>query len=138
MAKCRQMYNEIFFGTSNVSILKFYYASFKIQQSKGKVSDVGTFLYECARISDDTNLLLKLFDFLPLLNLCFGTGREQKRIAEIIRTKRENVENLFLKVHVFGCELFVFIWIQGFDRTSEASKQTNGQFQAFCLPDFKG
>jgi hypothetical protein len=97
MDKYRQMYNENFLGTSDVSILKFYYASFKIQQSKGKISDVGAFLYDCARISDDTNLLLKLFGFLPLLNLCFGTGKEQKRIAEIIRTKRENVERLFLQ-----------------------------------------
>jgi hypothetical protein len=80
--------------------LKFYYASFKIQQGKGKVSDVGAFLYECAKISDDTNLLLKLFGFFPLLNLCFGTGKEQKRIAEIIRIKRENVEKLFLQDNV--------------------------------------
>jgi hypothetical protein len=97
MDKYRQIYNENFLGTSDVSILKFYYASFKIQQAKGNVSDVSTFLDECAKISDDTNLLLKLFGFLPLLNLCFGTGKEQKRIAEIIRTKRENVEKLFLQ-----------------------------------------
>jgi hypothetical protein len=97
MDKYRQMYNENFLGTSDVSILKFYYASFKIQQGKGNVSDVSTFLGECAKISDDTNLLLKLFGFLPLLNLCFGTGKEQKRIAEIIRTKRKSVERLFLQ-----------------------------------------
>jgi hypothetical protein len=59
MDKYRQIYNENFLGTSDVSILKFYYASFKIQQGKGRVSDVGAFLYECARISDDTNLLLR-------------------------------------------------------------------------------
>ncbi len=97
MDKYRQMYNENFLGTSDVSILKFYYASFKIQQGKGNVSDVSAFIDECAKISDDTNLLLKLFGFLPLLNLCFGTGKEQKRIAEIIRTKRESVEKLFLQ-----------------------------------------
>jgi hypothetical protein len=100
MDKYRRIYNKNFLGTSDVSILKFYYASFKIQQSKGKISDVGAFLDECAKISDDTNLLLKLFGLLPLLNLCFGTGKEQKRIAKIIRTKRECVEKLFLQDNV--------------------------------------
>jgi hypothetical protein len=100
MDRYRQMYNENFLGTSDISILKFYYASFKIQQGKGNVSDVGAFLDECAKISDDTNMLLKLFGFLPLLNLCFGTGKEQKRIAEIIRTKRKNVEKLFLQDNI--------------------------------------
>jgi hypothetical protein len=97
MDKYRKMYNENLLGTSDVSILKFYYASFKIQYNKGKITSLSDFLDECAKISDDTNRLLKLFGFLPLVNLCFGTGREQKRIAEIIRTKREDVEKLFIK-----------------------------------------
>ena len=95
--KYRKLYSENLLGTSDVSILKFYYASFKIQHSKGKITNLSDFLDECAKISDDSNRLLKLLGFLPLVNLCFGSGREQKRIAEIIRTKREEVEKLFLK-----------------------------------------
>lgn len=95
--KYRRLYNQNLLGTSDVSILKFYYASFKIQYLKGKITNLSDFLNDCAKISDDTNRLLKLFGFLPLVNLCFGTGREQKRIAEIIRTKKDEVEELFLK-----------------------------------------
>lgn len=98
--KYRKMYNENLLGTSDVSILKFYYASFKLQQIKGRVTNLNNFLNECAKISNDTNRLLKLFGFLPLVNLCFGSGREQKRIAEIIRTKRKDVEKLFLKDNI--------------------------------------
>lgn len=95
--KYRKLYNQNLLGTTDVSILKFYYASFKIQSQKGRVSNLKDFLADCAKVSDDTNRLLKLYSFLPLMNLCFGTGREQKRIAEIIRTKCDDVESLFLK-----------------------------------------
>lgn len=91
------MYNENLLGTSDVSILKFYYASFKLQYSKGKTSDVNVFLDDCAKISEDSNLILKVSSVIPFFNLFFGTGREQKHIAEIIRTKREEVEKLFMQ-----------------------------------------
>lgn len=92
----RKIYNDNFLGTSDVSILKFYYASFKIQQIKGKAPDVSSFLNDCAKISEESNLMLKVSSVISFFNLLFGTGREQKHIAEIIRTKREEVEKLFL------------------------------------------
>lgn len=91
------MYNENLLGTSDVSILKFYYASFKVQQQKGKAPDVNIFLDDCAKISEDSNFILKVSSVIPFFNLLFGTGREQKHIAEIIRTKREEVEKLFIQ-----------------------------------------
>lgn len=106
----RKLYNDNILGTSDISILKFYYASYKIQESKGKITDISHFLDECAKISDDTNLLLKLFGFLPLINLCFGTGTEQKRIAEIIRTKRKEVENLFLQDEISDEEIIQILY----------------------------
>jgi hypothetical protein len=51
--KYRKMYNENLLGTSDVSILKFYNASFKIQQQKSRVSDVENFLDECIKIVAD-------------------------------------------------------------------------------------
>ncbi len=54
MDKYRKLYNENLLGTSDVSILKFYYASFKIQQRKGRVSDVNVFLDECIKVAADT------------------------------------------------------------------------------------
>ncbi|MBP1615863.1 MAG: hypothetical protein H6Q14_378 [Bacteroidetes bacterium] len=95
--KYRKMYNENLLGTSDVSILKFYYASFKIQQAKNKVPEISAFLDDCAKISESTSLKLKISSFIPFFNLLFGTGREQKHIAEIIRTKREEVESLFME-----------------------------------------
>lgn len=95
--KYRKMYNENLLGTSDVSIFKFYYASFKIQQAKGKISDVSVFLDDCAKISESTSLKLKLSSFIPFFNLFFGTGREQKHIAQIIKTRREEVEKLFME-----------------------------------------
>ena len=97
MEKYRKIYNDNFLGTSDVSILKFYYASFKIQQAKGKAPDVNIFLDDCAKISEESNLMLKVSSVIPFFNLLFGTGREQKHIAEIIRTKREEVETLFIQ-----------------------------------------
>lgn len=91
------MYNENLLGTSDVSILKFYYASFKLQYSKGKITDVSRFLEDCAKISENSTLILKVSSVIPFFNLFFGTGREQKHIAEIIRTKREEVEKLFMQ-----------------------------------------
>ncbi|MFV0398109.1 MAG: hypothetical protein ACK5JU_08865 [Bacteroidales bacterium] len=96
-SKYRKMYNENLLGTSDVSILKFYYASFKVQQQKGKAPDLSAFLDDCAKISEDSNLILKVSSVIPFFNLLFGTGREQKHIAEIIRTKREEIEKLFMQ-----------------------------------------
>lgn len=93
----RKLYNANILGTSDISILKFYYASYKIQESKGNVSSIGEFLDDCVRISEETNLMLKVSSVIPFFNLLFGTGREQKHIAEIIRTKREEVEKLFIQ-----------------------------------------
>lgn len=95
--KYRKMYNENLLGRSDVSILKFYYASFKSQQQRGKAPNVSLFLDGCAKISEDSNLILKVFSVIPLFNLFFGTGKEEKHIAEIIRTKREEVEKLFMQ-----------------------------------------
>lgn len=95
--KYRKMYNENLLGTSDVSILKFYYASFKVQQQKGKTISISAFLDDCAKISEDSNRILKVSSVIPFFNLFFGTGREQKHIVEIIRTKREEVEKLFMQ-----------------------------------------
>lgn len=97
MSRYRKMYNENLLGTSDVSILKFYYASFKIQQQKGKAPDIRVFLDDCAKISEDSNLILKVSSVIPFFNLFFWTGREQKHIAGIIRTKREEIERLFIQ-----------------------------------------
>jgi hypothetical protein len=95
--KYRKLYNQNLLGTSDVSILKFYYASFKLQHLKGKITNLSDFLNDCAKISDDTNRLLKIGSVIPFFNQFLGTGREQKHIAEIIRTKREEVEKLFMQ-----------------------------------------
>ncbi|CAK7062942.1 MAG: hypothetical protein PETM_02716 [Petrimonas sp.] len=97
MSRYRKMYNENLLGTSDVSILKFYYASFKLQYNKGKITDLSVFLDDCAKISEETNTVLKISSIIPFFNLLFGTGREQKHIAEIIRNKREEVEKLFMQ-----------------------------------------
>lgn len=91
------MYNKICLGHRDFSILKFYYASFKIQQLKDKTPEVSIFLDNCVKISEDSNFILKIFDVIPSFNLVFGTGKEEKFVAEIIRTKRENIENLFME-----------------------------------------
>ena len=95
MDKYRQMYNENFLGTSDVSILKFYYASFKIQQGKGNVSDVGEFLDICTDTATSTSKIAKLLELLPLVPTGYST--ELKRIAKFITLRRADVEALFLK-----------------------------------------
>jgi hypothetical protein len=76
------MYNENLLGTSDVSILKFYYASFKLQYSKGKITDVSRFLDDCAKISEDTNLILKLSGLIPFFNL--GRVKQQVQFTLIV------------------------------------------------------
>jgi len=67
MDKYRKLYNKNFLGTSDVSILKFYYASFKLQQQTGKISDVGRFLDECIEVAADR----KIFQFKLFLTVSF-------------------------------------------------------------------
>jgi hypothetical protein len=103
MDKYRQMYNENLLGTYDVSILKFYYASFKIQQGKGKVSDVGAFLDECVEIAADTAKFFKVLGYLPFINSKYGT--EQERISKFIKLRRKDIETLFLKDEIIDNEI---------------------------------
>lgn len=105
MDKYRKLYNDNFLGTTDVSILKFYYASFKIQQAKGKITDVKQFLDDCVKISYDTSFLLKVLGVLPFVNIWLGTGKEQKRIADLIVSKRTDVERLFLQYDISDNEI---------------------------------
>jgi hypothetical protein len=103
MDKYRKMYNENFLGTSDVSILKFYYASFKIQQGKGNVSDAGGFLDECIEIAADTAKFFKVLGYLPFINSKYGT--EQERISKFIKLRRKDIETLFLKDEIADNEI---------------------------------
>ena len=98
MNKYRKMYNENFLGTSDVSILKFFYASFKIQQGKGNVSDVGDFIDSCTNTATSTSKIAKFFELLPLVPISYST--ELKRIAKFMTLRRNDVETLFLKDNV--------------------------------------
>lgn len=93
--KYRKMYNENLLGTSDVSILKFYYASFKIQQQKGKVSDIDTFLEECIKVAANTSRTFKIFGFIPYFSSKYST--EQQRISKFISLRRNDIATLFLK-----------------------------------------
>jgi len=103
MDKYRQIYNENLLGTSDVSILKFYYASFKIQQGKGKISDAGVFLDECIEIAADTAKFFKVLGYLPFVNSKYGT--EQERISKFIKLRRKDIEALFLKDEITDNEV---------------------------------
>jgi chaperonin cofactor prefoldin len=94
-SKYRKMYNENLLGTSDVSILKFYYASFKIQQQKGKISDVNNFLDECIKIASDTSRTFKIVGFIPYFSSKYST--EQQRISKFISLRRNDIATLFLK-----------------------------------------
>jgi hypothetical protein len=95
MDKYRKMYNENLLGTSDVSILKFYYASFKIQQGKGNVSDVGEFLDICTDTATSTSKIAKLLELIPLIPT--GYSAELRRVAKFMTLRRHDVETLFLK-----------------------------------------
>jgi hypothetical protein len=103
MDKYRKLYNENLLGTSDVSILKFYYASFKIQQGKGIVSDAGVFLDECVEIAADTAKFFKVLGYLPFINSKYGT--EQERISKFIKLRRKDIEMLFLKDDITNNEI---------------------------------
>lgn len=93
--KYRKMYNKNVFGTSDVSILKFYYASFKLQYSKGNVSSVKEFIETCANSATSTSKMAKILELLPLVPSGYAT--ELKRIATILTARCNEVEVLFLK-----------------------------------------
>lgn len=61
MDKYRKLYNDNLLGTSDVFILKFYYASFKIQQQKGRVFNIDAFLDECIKVVADNTWIYTLF-----------------------------------------------------------------------------
>jgi len=88
MSKYCKIYNDNLLGTTFVSNFKFYYASFKIQQQKGKATDINLFLDSCAQIAIRTSRELKILGFIPYIHLLFGTGHEQKQIAEVISQYR--------------------------------------------------
>ena len=94
-SKYRKMYNENLLGTSDVSILKFYYASFKIQQQKGKASNVNDFLDECIKIASYTSRTFKIIGFIPYFSSKYST--EQQRISKFISLRRNDIAALFLK-----------------------------------------
>ena len=102
------MYNENFLGTSDVSILKFFYASFKIQQSKGNISDVGEFIDTCANTATSTVKFAKMFELLPLVSV--GYSAELKRIAKFMTLRRTDVEALFLRDDVQNKEFEEFLY----------------------------
>ena len=93
--KYRKMYNKNLLGTSDVSILKFYYASFKLQYNKGNVSSVKEFIEICANSATSTSRMAKILELLPLVPSGYGT--ELKRIANIMTVRHDEVEVLFLK-----------------------------------------
>lgn len=95
MDKYRKLYNANILGTSDISILKFYYASYKIQESKGNVSNIGEFLDLCAETAINTSKYAKVLGFLPFVASDYSA--ELKRIAKFITLRRSDVEALFLK-----------------------------------------
>lgn len=95
--KYSKMYNENLLKTSEIGIFRFYYSSFRWQYIKGTTTSISDFLDNCSKISEESNRMLKIASIIPFFNLIFGTGREQKIIAEIIRSKRKDVEQLFMQ-----------------------------------------
>ena len=129
MDKYRKMYNENLLGTSDVSILKFYYASFKIQQNKGKVSDVAIFLDECIQVSADTAKFFKALGYLPFINSKYGT--EQERISKFIKLRRKDIESLFLQNNITDEDVESLLY--GIPQTFDNKPQTN----EYCLEKTK-
>ncbi len=95
--KYRKMYNENLLGTSELSIVKFYYASFKLQQLSGKIENVTEYLQYCVKTSKHISILLKIYGIFPFINIWLGTGKEQKKVAKVLEEKQKAVEYLFLK-----------------------------------------
>ena len=119
--KYRKMYNENLLGTSDVSILKFYYASFKIQQSKGKVSDVDSFLDECSKIASDTSRTFKIIGFISYFSSKYST--EQQRISKFISIRRKDIAVLFLKDDITDKEIEELLY--GISVKEENTKTTD-------------
>lgn len=101
--KYRKLYNKNLLGTSDVPILKFYYASFKIQQQKDKVSDVSSFLDECIKVATDTSRTFKILGFIPYFSSKYST--EQQRISKFISLCRSDIAALFLKEDITDKEI---------------------------------
>ena len=101
--KYRKMYNKNLLGTSDVSVLKFYYASFKIQQQFGLASDVNSFLDDVVKIAADTSLTFKIFGFIPYFSSRHST--EQQRISKFISLRRSDIATLFLKEDITDKEI---------------------------------
>ncbi len=108
MDKYRKMYNINLFGTTDISILKFYYASYKIQESKGNVSNIREFLDICTDSATATSRMAKLLELLPLIPTGYST--ELKRVAKFMTLRRADVENLFLKDDVSHKEFEEFLY----------------------------
>jgi hypothetical protein len=124
MDKYRRLYNANFLGTSDVSILKFYYASFKIQQGKGKISDVGRFLDECVAIAADTAKFFKVLGYLPFVNSKYGT--EQERISKFIKLRRNDIEMLFLQDDISDKDIEKLLY--GINQTPDKKPETDDYF----------
>lgn len=121
MGKYRKMYNENLLGISDVSILKFYYASFKIQQQKRKVSNVDSFLDECIKIASDTSRTFKIIGFIPYFSSKYST--EQQRISKFISLRRNDIATLFLKDDITDKEVEDLLY--GISVKEEDSKITD-------------
>jgi len=101
--KYRKMYNKNLLGTSDVSVLKFYYASFKIQQQFGLASDVNSFLDDVVKIAADTSLTFKIFGLIPYFSSRHST--EQQRVSKFISLRRNDIATLFLKDDITNREV---------------------------------
>jgi hypothetical protein len=119
--KYRKIYNENLLGTSDVSILKFYYASFKIQQQKGKVSNVDSFLDECIKVAADTSRTFKILGFIPYFSSKYST--EQQRISKFISLRRNDIATLFLKDEIIDKEVEELLY--GISVEEENTKTTD-------------
>ena len=125
MDKYRKMYNKNFWGASDVSILKFYFASCKLLQQKGKVTDVSHFLDECMKTAADTAKYFNLFlGWLPFVNSKYGT--EQERIAKFIKLRRKDIEKLFLQDDITDEEIENFLY--GITQPSDTDIKTDDYF----------
>lgn len=126
MDKYRKIYNENLLGTSDVSILKFYYASFKIQQQKGRVSDVDNFLNECIKVAADTGRAFRILGFIPYFSSKYST--EQQRISKFISLRRNDIATLFLKENITDREIEDLLY--GVSVKEERAKTTENYLES--------
>lgn len=110
MDKYRKEFNSNLIGTTAISNFKFYYASYKIQQQNGRATDINQFLDSCIQTAIGTSRRLKIFGFIPYIHLLFGTGDEQKQIAEAISKRRKDVEKVFSQDDVSNEEIIRLVY----------------------------